>query len=146
MQPEYLILNETALKNCTQGLGCHMEVPILTSRWRESSFAMRSSESNFSNNNGMQNSVKSGEAIRQGKRAVARSSRVMAFGVSGICCREIHSFNNLSAKWTNYTVSSTNTWRFGNTAVSGTVGMGNLSLSILLARIKAFQLSWSAGL
>ena len=33
--------------------------------------------------------------------------------------------------------SSRNTWRFGNTAVSGTVSMGNLSLSALLARLKA---------
>ena len=96
----YLIFNEAAVKNCTQGLGCHMEVPLLTSTWRESSFATRSWESNFSNNNGMQNSVKSGEAIRQGKRAAARSSRVMPFGVLGICCREIHSCINLSAKWT----------------------------------------------
>jgi len=45
-----------------------------------------------------------------------------------------------------YTGSGRNTWRFGNTAVSGTVGVGNLSLSALLARLKAFQLSWSAGL
>jgi len=37
-------------------------------------------------------------------------------------------------------------WRFSNTAVSGTVGVGNLSLSALLARLKAFQLPWSAGL
>jgi hypothetical protein len=35
--------------------------------------------------------------------------------------------------------------RFGNTAVSGTVGVGNLSLSALLARLEAFQLPWSAG-
>jgi len=39
-----------------------------------------------------------------------------------------------------------NTWRFGNTAVNGTFGVGNLSLSALLARLKAFQLPWSAGL
>jgi len=39
-----------------------------------------------------------------------------------------------------------NTWRFGNTAVSGTAGVGNLSLSALLARLKAFQLPWSASL
>jgi len=32
------------------------------------------------------------------------------------------------------------------TAVSGTVGGGNLSLGALLARLKAFQLPWSAGL
>jgi hypothetical protein len=31
-------------------------------------------------------------------------------------------------------------------AVSGIVGVGNLSLSALLARLKAFQLPWSAGL
>jgi len=31
-------------------------------------------------------------------------------------------------------------------AVSGTLGVGNLSLSALLARLKAFQLPWSAGL
>jgi len=39
-----------------------------------------------------------------------------------------------------------NTWRFGNTAVSGIAGVGNLSLSALLARLKASQLPWSAGL
>ena len=44
------------------------------------------------------------------------------------------------------TGSGRNTWRFGNTAVSGIVGVGNLSLSVLLARLKAFQLPWSAGL
>jgi hypothetical protein len=44
------------------------------------------------------------------------------------------------------TGSGKNTWRFCKTVVSGTVGMGNLSLSALLARLKAFQLSWSAGL
>ena len=32
------------------------------------------------------------------------------------------------------------------TAVSGTVGVGNLSLIALLARLKPFQLPWSAGL
>ena len=32
------------------------------------------------------------------------------------------------------------------TAVSGTVGVGKLSLSALLTRLKAFQLPWSAGL
>jgi len=42
--------------------------------------------------------------------------------------------------------SSRNTRQFGNIAVSGTVGVGNLSLSALLARLKAFQLPWSAGL
>jgi len=30
--------------------------------------------------------------------------------------------------------------------VSGTVGVGNLSLSALLAWLKAFQLPWSVGL
>jgi len=45
-----------------------------------------------------------------------------------------------------YTGSGRNTWQFGNTAVSGTVGMGNLSLSALLERLKAFQLPWSDGL
>jgi len=44
------------------------------------------------------------------------------------------------------TGSCRNTWRFGNTAVSGTVGVGNLSLSALPARLKAFQLPWSPGL
>ena len=44
------------------------------------------------------------------------------------------------------TGSSRNTWWFGKTVVSGTVGMGNLSLSTLLARLKAFQLPWSTGL
>ena len=43
------------------------------------------------------------------------------------------------------TGSGRNTWWFGNTNVSGTVGMGNLSLSALLAR-QAFHLPWSAGL
>jgi hypothetical protein len=32
------------------------------------------------------------------------------------------------------------------TVVSGTVSVGNLSLSALLAKLKAFQLPWSAGL
>jgi len=44
------------------------------------------------------------------------------------------------------TGSGRNTWRFCKTVLSGTVGMGNLSLSVLLARLKAFQLPWSAGL
>ena len=44
------------------------------------------------------------------------------------------------------TGSGRNTWRFGNAAVSGTVGVGNLSLRALLAKLKAFQLPWSAGL
>jgi hypothetical protein len=35
---------------------------------------------------------------------------------------------------------------FAKTVVSGTVGMGNLSLSALVAILKAFQLPWSAGL
>jgi hypothetical protein len=42
--------------------------------------------------------------------------------------------------------SGRNTWRFDNTVVSGTIGVGNLSFSALLARLKAFQLPWSAGL
>ena len=46
----------------------------------------------------------------------------------------------------NNTGSGRNTWWFGNTNVSGIVGMGNFSLSALLARLKAFQLPWSAGL
>jgi len=45
-----------------------------------------------------------------------------------------------------YTRSDRNPWRFGNTAVSGTTGMGNSSLSALLARLEAFHLPWSAGL
>jgi len=44
------------------------------------------------------------------------------------------------------TGSGRNTWWFGNTAVSGIFGVGNLSLSALLARLKAFQLPRSAGL
>ena len=44
------------------------------------------------------------------------------------------------------TGSGRNTWRFGNTAMSGNVGVENLSLSTLLARLKAFQLPWSFGL
>jgi hypothetical protein len=44
------------------------------------------------------------------------------------------------------TGSGRNTWWFGNTTVSGIVGVGNLSLSVLLARLKEFQLPWSAGL
>jgi hypothetical protein len=35
---------------------------------------------------------------------------------------------------------------FAPQTVSGTVGVANLSLSALLARLKAFQLPWSAGL
>jgi len=45
-----------------------------------------------------------------------------------------------------YTGSGRNTWPFGNTALSGTVGVGSLSLSALLAKLKAFQLPRSAGL
>jgi len=45
-----------------------------------------------------------------------------------------------------HTGSGRNTGRFFKTAVSGTVVVGNLSLSALLARLKAFQLPWSAGL
>jgi len=45
-----------------------------------------------------------------------------------------------------YTGSGRNTWRFCKTVLSGTVGVGNLSLSALLARLKAFQLPWSDGL
>ena len=52
------------------------------------------------------------------------------FSLTDTCCTEL----------------GRNTWRFGNTAVSGIVGLGNLSLSALLARLKAFQLPWSAGL
>jgi len=37
-------------------------------------------------------------------------------------------------------------WRFCKTVLSGTVGVGNLSLSALLARLKALQLPWSTGL
>jgi hypothetical protein len=43
----------------------------------------------------------------------------------------------------NYIGSGRNTLRFCKTVVSGTVGLGNLSLSVLLARLKAFQLPWS---
>ena len=35
---------------------------------------------------------------------------------------------------------------FEKKVVSGTFGVGNLSLSVLLVRLKAFQLPWSAGL
>jgi len=45
-----------------------------------------------------------------------------------------------------YTGSGRNTWRFCKTVVSGAVDVGNLSLSALVARLKAFQLPWSAGL
>ena len=45
-----------------------------------------------------------------------------------------------------YTGSGRNTWRFCKTVVSGTIGVGNLSLSTLLSRLKAFQLLWSSGL
>jgi len=45
-----------------------------------------------------------------------------------------------------YTGSGRNTWRFGNTVVSGTVGVRNLSLNTLLAILKAFQLPWNTGL
>jgi len=50
--------------------------------------------------------------------------------------------------WNEYTCtgSGKNTWRFCRTVVSGTVGVGNLSFSPLLARLKAFKLPWSAGL
>jgi len=41
------------------------------------------------------------------------------------------------------TGSGRNTWQFCKTFVSGTVGVGNLSLSALLTRLKAFQLPWS---
>jgi hypothetical protein len=46
----------------------------------------------------------------------------------------------------NSTGSGRNTWWFGNATVSGIVGMGNLSSSALLSRLKEFQLPWSAGL
>jgi hypothetical protein len=42
--------------------------------------------------------------------------------------------------------SGRNTWRFCKTDVNGTVGVGNLSLSALLVRLKVFQVPWSAGL
>jgi len=45
-----------------------------------------------------------------------------------------------------YTGSGRNTWRFCKTFVCGTVGVRNLSLSALVAILKAFQLPWSAGL
>jgi len=46
----------------------------------------------------------------------------------------------------NYIGSVRNTWWFCKTVVSGIVGVGNLSLSALLVRLKAFQLPWSNGL
>jgi len=52
----------------------------------------------------------------------------------------------LGAEHNTCTGSGRNTWWFGNTAVSGIVGVGNFSLSAHLARLKAFQLPWSAGL
>jgi len=45
-----------------------------------------------------------------------------------------------------YTGFGRNIWRNGNTVVSGIIGVGSLSLSALLARLKALQLPWSAGL
>jgi len=45
-----------------------------------------------------------------------------------------------------YMGSGRNSWWFGNTAVSGTIGMGYLSFSALLARFKAFQMPLSTGL
>ena len=66
---------------------------------------------------------------------------------------ELNKFWNVASCWlysanmlTVYTGSGRNTRRFGNTAVSGIIGVGNLSLSALLARLKALQLPWSAGL
>ena len=56
-----------------------------------------------------------------------------------------HLFNS-SDLFSATTGSGRNTLRFGNTVVSGIFGVGNLSLSALLARLKAFQLPWSAGL
>ena len=44
------------------------------------------------------------------------------------------------------TGSGRNTWQFVNTVVNGIFGVGNLSLSGVLARFKAFQWPWSAGL
>jgi hypothetical protein len=35
---------------------------------------------------------------------------------------------------------------FAKTVVNGTIGVGNLSLSTLLVRLKAFELPWNAGL
>jgi hypothetical protein len=55
-------------------------------------------------------------------------------------------YNNESNQQDTNTGSGRKTWRFDKTAGSGTVCVGNLSLSALLARIKAFQLTWSAGL
>jgi hypothetical protein len=57
-----------------------------------------------------------------------------------------HSFTLIHSFITNTTGSSRNTWWFDNTDVSGTIGVGNLSLSALLARLKALQLPWSTGL
>jgi len=78
------------------------------------------------------------------------------------CNHNSHQCENLGSRFSNFycliiflpilqvtcnnTGSGRNTWRFGNTAVSRTVGMGNLSLSALLAKLKAFQLPQSAGL
>jgi hypothetical protein len=45
-----------------------------------------------------------------------------------------------------YTGSGRKPWLFCKTVVSGTVGVGNLSLSTLLVKLKAFQLPWSTSL
>jgi hypothetical protein len=46
----------------------------------------------------MQNSAKAGEAMRHCKREAARSSRVTALGVLGICEKEECSFNHFLAQ------------------------------------------------
>jgi hypothetical protein len=45
--------------------------------------------------------------------------------------------------WSAYTGSGRNTWRFCKTVESGTVGVEYLSLSSLLARLKAFSCHWA---
>jgi len=71
----------------------------------------------------------------------------LAYLPSYLTCRRLLSQNECCWHCINeITGSGRNTWRFGNTVVSGTIGVGNLSLSALLARLKAFQLSWSADL
>ena len=61
-------------------------------------------------------------------------------------CESLRNDDNIKKRLITTTGSGRNTRQFGNTAVSGTVGVGNLSLSALLARLKAFQLPRSAGL
>jgi hypothetical protein len=66
--------------------------------------------------------------------------------VNRLSCRQNVAFIQISPFSCNYIQDPAEIPDDLVTAASGTVGVGNLSLSVLLARLKAFQLPWSAGL